>query len=214
MAKQLGLARRAAGRPIEISLFGPGYGESLAIHIGSGEWIIVDSCINSDTDEPAALEYLVAEGVHVARDVSVILASHWHDDHIRGLATLVERCTSARFYCSLALRNDELLKLVESPARLAERVTPGTREFGRILALLRDRGGAQSSLGRTSLVQERTLIRETTESRVLALSPSAEAVQASLRGFAQLLPEALRPHLRVAAPTPNHASIVLICAVR
>lgn len=216
-ARRLALGRRLLGRqprrrrrrPIEISLFGPGYGESLALHLGGGEWIIVDSCIDSETGEPATLQYLLSLGVDVARDVSVVLTTHWHDDHIRGLARVVECCSSARFYCSLALRNDEFLTLIESPARVADRITPGTREFGRVLQLLRDRGGAGSVLGTPNLVQERTLIRQTRTCQVMALSPSAASVQQSLGAFAALLPEPLRPHLRVAAPTPNHASVAL-----
>ena len=203
------LPRRGVNRPVEISLFGPGYGESLAVHLGFGEWIIVDSCLDSETGEPAALQYLLSLGVDVARDVSIILASHWHDDHIRGLARVVDCCRSARFHCSLALRNDEFLTLVESPARLADRLTPGTREFREVLQVVRKRGAAGSTIGKVSLVQERTLIRKTESCQIMALSPSAASVELSLRAFSRLLPEPLRPHLRVAAPSPNHASVVL-----
>ena len=31
----------AAGE-LEVSLFGPGFGEALALHIGAGKWILVD----------------------------------------------------------------------------------------------------------------------------------------------------------------------------
>ena len=44
---------------VEITLLGPGYGESIVVHIGHGRWIVVDSCIN-DAGEPQALEYLQA----------------------------------------------------------------------------------------------------------------------------------------------------------
>ena len=196
-------------RPVEISLFGPGYGESLAIHLGGGDWIIVDSCIDSETAEPAALRYLLSLGVDAARDVSVVLATHWHDDHIRGLARVVEHCESARFHCSLAFDADELLTLVESPARLAERIKPGQREFGEVLRVLRNRRGAGSVLGTPNLVQQQTLIRQTETCQITALSPSAASVELSLRAFARLLPEPLRPHLRVTAPSPNHASVAL-----
>ena len=32
----------------ELTLFGPGYGESIVMHVGAGEWVIVDSCLDSD----------------------------------------------------------------------------------------------------------------------------------------------------------------------
>ena len=28
----------------EVSIFGPGKGESIVVHIGNGRWIVVDSC--------------------------------------------------------------------------------------------------------------------------------------------------------------------------
>jgi hypothetical protein len=43
---------------LEISLFGPGYGESLALHLGNGQWMIVDSCVDSSSRRAAALGYL------------------------------------------------------------------------------------------------------------------------------------------------------------
>ena len=32
----------------EVVLLGPGYGESIVLHVGYGGWIIVDSCINAE----------------------------------------------------------------------------------------------------------------------------------------------------------------------
>ena len=41
----------------EITLFGPGYGESVVLHVGSGAWIVVDSCIDKEnTLHPYELE--------------------------------------------------------------------------------------------------------------------------------------------------------------
>ncbi len=34
---------------IEVSIFGPGKGEPILVHLGRNEWIIVDSCINART---------------------------------------------------------------------------------------------------------------------------------------------------------------------
>ncbi len=30
---------------IEVSLIGPGYGESVLVHLGDGEWVVADSCV-------------------------------------------------------------------------------------------------------------------------------------------------------------------------
>lgn len=96
----------------EISLFGPGLGEAIAIHAGNGDWILVDSCFDNDGD-PAALAYLTGLGVDLS-NVRCLIATHWDDDHVGGLARTLEACTRATFACSAALRSGEFLVLAES----------------------------------------------------------------------------------------------------
>ena len=71
----------------EITFLGPGYGESIVLHVGSGIWVVVDSCIDSDGTS-SALNYLESIGLNPSRDVALIVATHWHDDHIRGMSQL------------------------------------------------------------------------------------------------------------------------------
>src|SRR5829696_3595895 len=85
---------------VEFSVFGRGFGESLCIHQGGGEWIVVDSCLNPNTGTAAALTYLTSIGVRVEQDVRLVVATHWDDDHVRGLADVVEACADAYFACS------------------------------------------------------------------------------------------------------------------
>jgi len=40
---------------IEVSVFGPGYGESILVHLGAGKWVIVDSCRDNKTGETIPL---------------------------------------------------------------------------------------------------------------------------------------------------------------
>ena len=42
---------------MELSLLGPGYGESVLLHTSEGEWLVVDSCLGAD-GEPAAMNDL------------------------------------------------------------------------------------------------------------------------------------------------------------
>jgi glyoxylase-like metal-dependent hydrolase (beta-lactamase superfamily II) len=93
---------------LEVTLIGPGYGEALVLHVGDGQWILVDSCIVPGTDESAALLYLSDIGVKPEAVVRVI-ASHWDDDHIRGMSSVVRACTSAEFVMSQALLKDEFI---------------------------------------------------------------------------------------------------------
>ncbi len=51
---------------IEVVLLGPGYGESIVLHLGYGSWVIVDSCINTE-GRPRALEYLDSIGVNAGK---------------------------------------------------------------------------------------------------------------------------------------------------
>lgn len=44
---------------VEISVFGPGYGEAIAVHTGNGNWLLVDSCIDPGSGLPAALRITV-----------------------------------------------------------------------------------------------------------------------------------------------------------
>ena len=86
---------------VEVSIFGPGVGESLVLHIGSGEWVVVDSCMNGDRSSPAALEYLREIGVDPATQIKWVIATHWHDDHVEGISEIL---TNPRRTRGLAVR--------------------------------------------------------------------------------------------------------------
>ena len=73
---------------LEVSLFGPGVGEAACVHLGQGKWLLIDSCLNPNSGEPASLEYLKSLGVNPASDVVLIVVSHWHDDHVRGITKI------------------------------------------------------------------------------------------------------------------------------
>ena len=96
----------------ELSLFGPGVGECIVVHIGDGQWVVIDSCLGPETKQPVALSYLNSLGIDIAHSVSVVIVTHWHDDHMEGGATLLDAATNAIFCCSIALRKDEFLSRV------------------------------------------------------------------------------------------------------
>lgn len=95
-----------AGTDAELHVFGPGYGESLLVHLGCGEWMIVDAC-RQRGKPPAALKWLDDLGVDVATAVKLVVATHWHDDHVRGLAETLRACDGASFVCSSVLLSGE-----------------------------------------------------------------------------------------------------------
>lgn len=99
-------------KQIEVTLIGPGRGESALVHIGNNKWIIIDSCIDSDTSEPTALSYLRSIGIAPETSVVLIIATHWHDDHVRGISKVLSSCPNAKFCASGALSREEFLAFV------------------------------------------------------------------------------------------------------
>lgn len=98
---------------LEISLFGTGVGEGLAVHLGDGNWALVDTCREISNGIPLNLAYLESIGVDVEVAVKIIIATHWHDDHVDGLSNIIDRCPNARLAFSQALACDEFLSLVQ-----------------------------------------------------------------------------------------------------
>ena len=125
---------------IEVSVFGPGYGESLLIHVGKGCWIAVDSCIDHASRRPRPLRYLEALGVDPNTAIHIVVASHWHDDHIRGMHELFKAASSAYFVCSAALTGVEFLTLADLYASGSSHTTRGPRELYRCLTETAARG--------------------------------------------------------------------------
>ena len=118
---------------IEVSLFGPGYGESIVLHLGEDRWVVVDSCLDKETGRAAALLYLEEIGVDVQNQVEMIVCTHWHDDHIRGIASILAACPNARFVCSSSLRKSAFLQLVALSETIRGPHGGGLNEFARVL---------------------------------------------------------------------------------
>jgi hypothetical protein len=55
---------------IEVSVFGSGYGESVLVHLGQHEWMVVDSCVDMPSGQPAPIQYLRGLGINPAETVS------------------------------------------------------------------------------------------------------------------------------------------------
>lgn len=191
---------------MELLLFGPGYGECLLVYLGAGEWLIIDSCLDRNGDQPA-LQHLERIGATPETDVRLVVASHWHDDHIAGLGQVVERCASAQFACAAALNRDEFLTLVQAGKSIPVQRS-GVDEFARVLQVLEARSPTPAQL--VTADRRLWLRAQNPLAEVWALSPSDEAVQRSLTDFASLIDEQRAPARKtVRAVSPNHASVVV-----
>jgi glyoxylase-like metal-dependent hydrolase (beta-lactamase superfamily II) len=98
-----------AADEIEVCLFGPGFGESILVHVGDGRWIAVDSCVYAGVDGPVALHYLDQLGID-ASAIETVLVTHWHDDHCRGASKLVASTPHAKVWIAETLTNTELFR--------------------------------------------------------------------------------------------------------
>jgi len=203
---------------IEISLFGPGYGESLLIHVGDNNWLLVDSCIDPINKEPSPLKYLHEIGINPAEAIKLIVVTHWHDDHIRGLAEIFRNCELAEFASSAALQSKEFLTLVYALGRRSMMETSGVHEFYNILEILKERqrsnGGNLVSFKLAiadRLIWKRTLLAAGSNlaSEVYSLSPSDASAILALKEIGNFLPKEHQPKTRVEARSPNHVAVVL-----
>jgi beta-lactamase superfamily II metal-dependent hydrolase len=195
---------------LEVSIFGPGIGESVVVHLGRGKWMIVDSCIDGATRQPAALEYLGRLGVDVARDVVLLVVTHWHDDHTAGMADVLRACESAALFCSSAVGTREFFALVASArqTKLEAGAGSGLDEMSRILGILSER--RTRSLGRTTsphYAHAGTIVyRDGPPPCVVeALSPSSATLTRSLLS----LPVLNQPKRAIPNPGPNELSVAL-----
>jgi metallo-beta-lactamase superfamily protein len=203
-----------AADELEVSLFGPGYGECVLVHLGLGEWLILDSCVNQYGGGTPALDYLKSLGIDPAKAVSLIVASHWDDDHVRGLADILRECQSADFVRSLALSNIQFLELVESAGSDPTTAQSGVSEFHTILRILMERKskGAVTIAPIWAGADRRIWNRpagQQPSAQVWALSPSDESVTRSLQSFRTLLAQQAGTKKLIKAPRPNHTTAVI-----
>jgi len=196
---------------LEVTLFGPGFGECLIVHVGGDEWCVVDSCRTDG--ESVAISYLRGLGVDVTKAIKLIVATHWHDDHIAGLSDLVAHAQTADFVVSAALSHEDFLSLVYAYRnRTMMRSTTGMSEWEKILVRLEKETGFSERLIYASdgkLLFRRSIGSGPFPCEILALSPTNAACSKALASYAALLPKAKQPMKRVGPLDPNHGSIVL-----
>ncbi len=198
---------------LELTVFGPGFGESCLVHLGSNKWIIIDSCINIESSSVAPLEYLEALGCDPSTAVKLVVATHWHDDHVRGLSKVVTKCEEALFSCSNAIASQEFLAMIEAFNR--QRMVKGgsgVREIHAIVSRLVEAKRPPikfASASRPLLHIDAAYLQHGFAARVISLSPSDREYEFALRHMAQLIPTSGMTQYRCPAPDPNLTSAVV-----
>jgi len=192
-----------AADEIEVTLFGPGYGEAIAVHLGDGAWLLIDSCIDPDAGAPASGAYLKKIGVGPDQ-VRTIVASHWHDDHVRGISQLATTHPEADFVVSAVFNDKEALAFLsayngESSSGLAR----GAKE---LFSAVEARASVFPALHK-SLVIDDTFNKRPV--RVTALSPVPAAFAQCIAHLAQYLPKRREAINHAPELHPNLEAIVL-----
>lgn len=188
----------------ELIVFGPGYGEALAVHFGDGCWLLVDSCLTPSNKKPAATDYLSRIGVPL-QSVRAIVASHWHDDHVKGLAGMVGECPDAELFISGVFNNAEAAAFLAAYGSDTAAVhTGGAKELYAALSIAK----------RSVCVQQRSIILEDRAiqgryMRAVALSPSPAVVDHFIAHAATYMAAASGPIQHAPELKPNLEAVVI-----
>ncbi len=217
------LAIGPTANELEVSLFGPGYGEAIAVHFGAGHWMLVDSCEIHDEGEPASLSYLAKIGADVGKCVKLVVATHWHDDHMRGLGAIVDAAESAQVWIPSLFQKNEmqhLLKMYSSRTAMEE-TQSGLDELNAVFEVLESRKSRNAPFSPVKLASaDKILFEENLSSlgdgcnvAIYSLSPSDEAVLQAMLALGKYLPEIREQKKRIAVPSKNRSSVVLWCMI-
>ncbi len=199
---------------VEVSVFGPGVGESVVVHTGGGRWLIIDSCKDRGGNV-VPLDYLRQLGVDPVAGVDWVVATHAHDDHISGFGEIVAECTAAQVVLPAASDLDEFQAIGEIDKKLSFYQTRWTvyREYEQVFFEVK-RPGRLLHYGGTGMVLPLGAANQSpADLRLSFLAPSGDAISQSKRAFAHLLKAATQGSGRISARDPNTFSIALLVTV-
>lgn len=167
----------------------------------------MDSCLHPESGRPATLEHLTSLGIDLDA-VKIIVVTHWHDDHIAGIAAAATECAAARIACSQALRREDIVQFVYEQEGAGGAFGSGLDELRTILDIAEDRGGVVWAKANLPLHPRPPGDRPL----VTALSPSEDAVE---RSIVMLIEAAIGKNAtlrrRFTAPDgPNGASVATV----
>ncbi len=209
------VATAPASDEIEVSLFGPGRGEAVVVHLGGNEWLTVDSCIDQSTGRSPALDYLEGLGVALDRAVRIVVGTHAHDDHMAGIGRVFEAASDAQFVTSAAFTSPEFYAALEADADIDAMLNQSVRrEYSAVRNIAVGRGmlpGGRFPIVRA--VEKKELYsREAGVDfpavRVIALSPSDRAIDRAISKLAEGSAR-IDSRRRLAAGDPNEYSVAL-----
>ena len=202
---------------IEVTLLGPGYGECALIHYGNDQWIQIDSCLDKKSGEPASLTYLNSIGQDPSKCIKHIIASHWHDDHIKGLADSLAQTEGCMFHASSALSTREFCaSVVNYEYRNTIIGGSGVNEIFEVIRILDERSQTLSNAvcGKRIINIDKDVLEHKQPVEVWMLSPSDREQDNCRNQVAVGLSRELRKTRgRAVASSPNHLAVVVLILV-
>ncbi len=176
---------------LEITIFGPGYGESIVLHIPEVGWGIIDSCtftINKTSIVPP-LEYLLSLLSPDFPKLAFVILTHPHEDHYLGLDKILKEYPAGiERVCRYAGQGSRELLTYMTQQKIAEReVLPGLVQVFNAFKEAEKAGAIFRQLGEMTTIfrKENANINGygNTDIHMMALSPSG----ASSQKYAEML---------------------------
>lgn len=204
-----------ASRELEVSIFGPGFGECIVLHLGDGNWAVVDSCLDPTSKQPAALHYLNCIGVDAANAIQLVVATHWHDDHMQGISRVFQTAVEAVFACTSAVREPDFEEVLA--AWTGTRFLTGgsgVDELRSVMVELKKRSTHSRCVVPRLASAGKTIWPVPGKSNPLAmslkcLSPSDAAVLATISRLNGVVPRSAKVRRRLPNLLENDTSVVL-----
>jgi len=186
---------------------GGGYGESVIVNLGNRKWMVVDSCEDPNTKECLPLVFLKKNGIKFS-DVKLIVCSHWHDDHIRGISKLYSECIDAIFCVAIPSDKEKFMALVLYDNKKSS-INPEIASTKELLKCLEIRNGNRPMWN--YLLQDRMIWFQEGffTSKVYCLSPSDEILNQWNQEIASLIPKYCEWNPKITLSSPNNKSVVL-----
>lgn len=133
-----------------------------------------------------------------------MVATHWHDDHIRGMAKLIEACGRAKFCCAAALCREEFLSATGALERRHLSVAgSGVRELHHVFTRLMEARAKPTH----AIANRRIFAGGACE--IWSLSPSDATFERFLRAIGDMAPGAGQAKSRIPDLSPNEIAVAL-----
>jgi hypothetical protein len=169
---------------LEITIFGPRYGESVVLHIPEIGWGIIDSCVAkiSGNRIVPALEYLMDILTNPYPKLAFVVLTHPHEDHYKGLDDILKNypggvdricryhgngARELNYYLlerRQALKNDlpELLNILNAMTSTVKEKNARPRKLGEMSVVFDKKDVDIPGFGKTDI-------------QLIAMSPSSES---------------------------------------